>query len=106
MVDATVGEGKLFLYGPEVTNRAQPHGTFKLVFDGIYYGTASSSHATPRRDTRPAPESEYTLDAIPRVLLGVSQHKENTNGDWVGCRTHAEIIGRWSAVEACCRRRP
>ena len=40
VVDATVGEGKLFLYGPEVTNRAQPHGTFKLVFNGIYYGTA------------------------------------------------------------------
>ena len=40
VVDVTVGEGKLFLYGPEVTNRAQPHGTFKLVFNGIYYGTA------------------------------------------------------------------
>ena len=40
VVDATVGEGKLFLYGPEVTNRAQPHGTFKLIFNGIYYGTA------------------------------------------------------------------
>ena len=39
-VDAPVGEGKLFLYGPEVTNRAQPHGTFKLIFNGIYYGTA------------------------------------------------------------------
>ena len=23
-----------------MTNRAQPHGTFKLVFNGIYYGTA------------------------------------------------------------------
>ena len=41
VIDATVGEGKLFLYGPEVTNRAQPHGTFKLVFNGIYYGTAA-----------------------------------------------------------------
>ena len=41
VVDATVGEGKLFLYGPEVTHRAQSHGTFKLVFNGIYYGTAN-----------------------------------------------------------------
>ena len=41
VVDATVGDGKLFLFGPEVTNRAQPHGTFKLVFNGIYYGSAN-----------------------------------------------------------------
>ena len=27
IVDASVGEGKLFLYGPEVTFRGQPHGT-------------------------------------------------------------------------------
>jgi hypothetical protein len=40
VVDAAVGEGTLLLYGPEVTNRAQPHGTFKLVFNGIYYGSA------------------------------------------------------------------
>ena len=41
VIDASVGEGKVFLYGPEVTNRAQPHGTFTLVFNGIYYGTAA-----------------------------------------------------------------
>jgi len=40
IIEAPVGEGKLFLYGPEVTFRAQPHGTFKLFFNGIYYGTA------------------------------------------------------------------
>ena len=40
IIDASVGEGKLFLYGPEVTFRAQPHGTFKFLFNGIYYGTA------------------------------------------------------------------
>ena len=32
--------GNSLLYGPEVTNRAQPHRTFTLlVFNGIYYGT-------------------------------------------------------------------
>ena len=36
----SVGEGKLFLFGPEILFRAQPHGTFKLFFNGIYYGTA------------------------------------------------------------------
>ena len=52
MVDATVGEGKLFLYGPEVTNRAQPHGTFKLVFNGIYYGTADEVVLDGRTSSR------------------------------------------------------
>ncbi len=40
VIEAPVGEGKLFLYGPEVTFRGQPHGTFKLFFNGIYYGSA------------------------------------------------------------------
>ena len=42
IAEAAVGDGKMFLYGPEVTFRAQPHGTFKFVFNGIYYGTAES----------------------------------------------------------------
>ena len=40
IIDATVGEGKLFLFGPEIAFRAQPHGTFKFLFNGIYYGSA------------------------------------------------------------------
>jgi hypothetical protein len=34
--EAQVGKGKLYLFGPEITFRAQPHGTFKLLFNGIY----------------------------------------------------------------------
>ena len=30
----------MFLLGPEVTFRAQPHGTFKFLFNGIFAGTA------------------------------------------------------------------
>jgi hypothetical protein len=37
---AEVGKGKLFLYGPEIAFRGQPHGTFKLLFNGLYYGGA------------------------------------------------------------------
>jgi hypothetical protein len=37
VVDAAVGKGRLFLFGPEVTFRGQPHGTFKFLFNGIYY---------------------------------------------------------------------
>jgi hypothetical protein len=40
VVEAGVGKGKLFLYGPEITFRAQPHGTFKFLFNGIFYGGA------------------------------------------------------------------
>ena len=33
---APVGRGTLHLLGPEVLFRAQPHGTFKLVFNALY----------------------------------------------------------------------
>jgi hypothetical protein len=39
-VEARLGRGRVFLFGPEITFRAQPHGTFKFLFNGIYYGTA------------------------------------------------------------------
>ncbi|HXT70810.1 MAG TPA: M14 metallopeptidase family protein [Vicinamibacterales bacterium] len=35
-VEARVGKGRLLLYGPEILQRAQPHPTFKLLFNGIY----------------------------------------------------------------------
>jgi hypothetical protein len=42
VIEADLGEGKLFLFGPEITRRAQPHGTFKFLFNGIYYGGSTS----------------------------------------------------------------
>ena len=33
-----MGKGKLVLLGFAVQNRAQPHATFKLLFDSLYYG--------------------------------------------------------------------
>jgi hypothetical protein len=38
MVEAQVGKGRLYLFGPEITFRAQPHGTFKFLFNGIHAG--------------------------------------------------------------------
>jgi len=35
-VDARVGKGHVLLFGPEILERAQPHGTFKLLFNAIY----------------------------------------------------------------------
>jgi hypothetical protein len=40
VVEVSVGKGKLVLYGPEVLFRAQPHGTFKFLFNGIFAGHA------------------------------------------------------------------
>jgi hypothetical protein len=40
IVEAKVGAGTLVLFGNEIAWRAQPHGTFKLLFNGIYAGPA------------------------------------------------------------------
>jgi len=50
-VEAALGKGKVFLFGPEITFRSQPHGTFKLLFNGIYYSTASLVGVSPRETT-------------------------------------------------------
>jgi hypothetical protein len=42
VAEAVVGKGKVFLYGPEIAFRGQPHGTFKLLFNGIIYGPAQT----------------------------------------------------------------
>jgi hypothetical protein len=38
VIDANVGKGKVFLLAPEVTQRGQAYGTFKLLLNGLYYG--------------------------------------------------------------------
>jgi len=42
VLEAPVGKGKLVLYGPNIVFRAQPHGDFKLLFNGIYAGHAKA----------------------------------------------------------------
>jgi hypothetical protein len=34
-LEARVGKGRVVLYGPEILQRAQPHGTFKLLFNPL-----------------------------------------------------------------------
>jgi hypothetical protein len=36
-----LGKGKIFLYGPEITFRGQPHATFKFLFNGLLYGPST-----------------------------------------------------------------
>lgn len=40
VVEAPVGEGHVFLLGPEVNFRDQPHGTYKFLFNALYYGSS------------------------------------------------------------------
>jgi len=40
VISAKVGKGTLILYGPDPYFRSQPHGTFKLLFNGIYFPAA------------------------------------------------------------------
>ena len=42
IIDAQVGKGRVVLFGNEVNWRGQPHGTFKLLFNGIYSGSAAA----------------------------------------------------------------
>jgi hypothetical protein len=50
VADATVGKGRLVLFGPEILFRGQPHGTFKWFFNGLYLGGTSA----PQRQTTEA----------------------------------------------------
>ena len=34
-VDAPLGKGRVLLFGPQILQRAQPHGTFKFLFNSI-----------------------------------------------------------------------
>ncbi|MGE0360735.1 MAG: M14 metallopeptidase family protein [Vicinamibacterales bacterium] len=51
-VAAPLGRGKVYLFGPEITFRAQPHGTFKFLFNSIFVGTAQAGGASPRDTQR------------------------------------------------------
>jgi hypothetical protein len=55
IIEAPVGKGHVVLFGNEVNWRAQPHGTFKLLFNGIYYGSATATAAGPRTTDQPQP---------------------------------------------------
>jgi hypothetical protein len=45
VIDAPLGRGRVLVFGPEITYRGQPHGTFKFLFNAILFSTASLSLA-------------------------------------------------------------
>ena len=40
IIETNVGQGRLFLMAPEVLFRSQPHGNYKLFFNGLYLSVA------------------------------------------------------------------
>jgi hypothetical protein len=52
--EAAVGRGKAYVFGPEITFRAQPHGTFRFLFNGILLagqeGTGRTATDAARRN--------------------------------------------------------
>jgi hypothetical protein len=38
-IEARIGKGRVLLFGPEILQRAQPHGTFKLFFNSLLTST-------------------------------------------------------------------
>jgi hypothetical protein len=45
IAEARIGRGRLLLFGPQITFRAQSHGTFKFLFNGILSSRAQSSRS-------------------------------------------------------------
>jgi hypothetical protein len=39
--ESDFGKGKIYLFGPEITFRGQPNGTFKFLFNAIYLAGAT-----------------------------------------------------------------
>ena len=42
VADVPVGRGHVYLFGPEIAFRAQPHGTFKFLFNALYLSVAEA----------------------------------------------------------------
>ena len=47
MAEAKYGQGTVYLFGPEITFRAQPAATFKLLFNAIVGGSKAENRIVP-----------------------------------------------------------
>jgi hypothetical protein len=51
-IEVPLGKGRVLLFGPEIIKRAQPHATFKFLFNGIFYSAATSARTAPSQIAR------------------------------------------------------
>jgi hypothetical protein len=51
-LEAPIGRGRALLFAAEIIKRAQPHGTFKFLFNGLYYAAAEPA---PVSNGKPQP---------------------------------------------------
>jgi len=58
VVEASLGKGKVFLFGPEITQLGQSQGTYKFLFNGLYYGPASAGRTVAQINTPAAGKAE------------------------------------------------
>ena len=72
IAEAKVGQGRLVLFGPEITFRAQPHGTFKFLFNGIYLPPAQDEAGQPEAALRGQATRVPHAHAAATVLLLVA----------------------------------
>ena len=77
-----VGKGRLLLYGPEILMRAQPHRTFKFLFNAIYWGQ-QWLQSTSMRATLLVSGLAVTVSLVPALPPG--QAPETCR-----CRRHRE----------------
>jgi hypothetical protein len=47
IIEARIGQGSLYLFGPEILFRAQPHGTFRFFFNSLLDPSRSTAPLTP-----------------------------------------------------------
>jgi hypothetical protein len=47
--EVTLGKGRVYLFGPEILQRAQPHGTFKLLFNALFAHAGIPTSPGPSR---------------------------------------------------------
>ena len=58
IIDATLGQGHVFLLAPEVTQRGQPYPTFKFLFNGLFYGPSMKGQAAALESSAPPQRAE------------------------------------------------
>ena len=47
IIEARMGQGSLYMFGPEILFRAQPHGTFRFFFNTLLDPSRSTAPLTP-----------------------------------------------------------